>query len=79
MTKDLICHIFASHKTKINGTMKTINHTKESIKAKRTLILLGLFENKKKHNYNPDYVARIRKAEKEPFIDIDLSDYGIIV
>lgn len=27
--------------------------------------------------YDSEYVARVRKAEKEPFVDVDLSEYGI--
>lgn len=45
----------------------------------KELILLGLYNNKGKFHYKQDYVDRIRKAEKEPFVDVDLNDYGITI
>lgn len=48
-----------------------------SKKAFKELILLGLLEDKKNPHYRADYVDRIRKAEKESFVDINLEEYGI--
>ena len=51
----------------------------KSNRALKELILLGLYKNKGKSHYKQDYVDRIRKAEKEPFVDVDLNDYGITI
>ena len=59
------------------STSKFIKTNLRSNKAFKELILLGLFENKKKFHYKPEYVNRIRKAEKESSVEINLEEYGI--
>lgn len=43
-----------------------------------TLLMSGIFKEKNDESpYDPDFVERIRKTEKEPSKKVNLSEYGI--
>lgn len=57
----------------------TLKYNSRSVKARKALeelLLSGLFE-KEESPYDPEFVAKIRKAEKEKSHKVDLSKYGL--
>jgi len=60
----------------------TLEYDGRNVIAKKALdfiLSLGVFKQKEESPYDPEFVAKIRKTEKEKSHKVDLGKYGINV
>ncbi len=71
-------------RTKLNHKMEriTLEYDGKNVIAKKAIdfiLSLGVFKKTEVSPYDPDFVERIRKTEKEESHKVDLGKYGINV